>query len=120
LNTASRLSELKGDDGVQDVTRPSLLVVPVKRRGEVREEGGLCKVRVTGMEGAGLPRVVSRTWHVIEGFFSMLAVVVGAGEAISGGFVGGRLVGMCSVRAERRWVAGYEWEVLLMPVGAVD
>jgi hypothetical protein len=30
-----------------------------------------CRVRVTGMFGAGRPSEVSRTWHVIAGFFSV-------------------------------------------------
>jgi len=63
----------KGVVGVQDVTRPSALVVPLNLRVEeeevvvVVEEEGLCKVRVTGMEDAGRPSVVSSTWHVIGG-----------------------------------------------------
>ena len=32
---------------------------------------GLSKVRTTGMLAAGFPRVVSSTWHVIGGFFSV-------------------------------------------------
>jgi hypothetical protein len=44
------------------------------------------RVRVTGMEGAGLPMEVSRTWHVIGGFFSVaivFAVWAGLGEVVS-------------------------------------
>ena len=68
----SRASLLKGEDGFQEVTRPSALAVPEKVRAEeLREEGGECSVRVTGMEGAGRPREVSRTWQVIGGFCSV-------------------------------------------------
>lgn len=56
-------------------------------------EGGLERVRVTGMEGAGRPRVVSRTWHVIGG------LEAGAGTGVAIVVVGGRW----EVRAARRW-----------------
>ena len=78
---------LKGVDGVQEVTRPSGLVVPVNVRGVGGGEGELVlvlvggllesKVRVTGMEEPGRPRVVSSTWHVIGGFCSGVAMVEG-------------------------------------------
>lgn len=54
----------------------------------------MCSVSVTGMEDAGRPRVVSRTWHVIGGFFSVGAAIVG-GVGVERWFV----------RAVRRWVA---------------
>jgi hypothetical protein len=94
------------DEEVQVVTRPSEFVVAVKERGELEEEeekegvclvvgvsmdgsfgrsevGGAYNVSVTGMLLAGFPIVVSRTWHVIGGFFSVamvFATISGFGE----------------------------------------
>lgn len=48
---------------------------------DVELERALCRVRVTGIEDAGRPTVVSRTWHVIGGFLSGDAMV----EAVVGG-----------------------------------
>lgn len=61
------------DAGVQDVTRPSELVWDVNVWGdEVEVEAlGVCSVSVTGMSLPGFPIVVSSTWHVIGGFFSV-------------------------------------------------
>ena len=69
------------DDGSQDVTRPSALVSEEKARVEEELVGGLCRVRMTGMEEAGRPSVVSRTWHVIGGFGAVVVVdMVGGGD----------------------------------------
>ena len=55
----------KGVDGDHAVTRPSAFVVALNFRGVWVEdedvEVGLWRVRVTGMEAAGRPSVVSRT-----------------------------------------------------------
>jgi hypothetical protein len=68
--------------GVRDrsvpVTLPSLFVSPFHTKlPALWVLGGLCSVNETGMFAAGLPIVVSRTWHVIGGFFS--AIVEDAG-----------------------------------------
>lgn len=65
--------------GVQDRTRPSALVVPlnvsvVDVKDPVLVLEALCKVKVTGMEDAGRPIVVSRTWHVIGGLGASVAM----------------------------------------------
>lgn len=63
-------------EAVQEVTRPSALVVALNvREEELVVDGGLCSVRVTGIEEAGLPRVVSRTWHVIGGLGAGVDIV---------------------------------------------
>jgi len=62
--------------------------IAVCEAGEFGGRGGArggvgCRVRVTGMLGPGRPRVVSRTWQVIGGFFSgvdIFAVEVVGGE----------------------------------------
>ncbi len=66
--------------GVHETMRPSAFVVP-ENFGAVEEvEGNVeveeWRVRVTGMFAPGRPSVVSRTWHVIGGFFSAAVVVV--------------------------------------------
>jgi len=93
----------KGVEGDHAVTRPSAFVVALNFRGvwveeEVVEEG-LWSVRVTGMEAAGRPSVVSRTWHVIGGLAAGVDIVVAVGLR-------------CVVRAEMRVVgdeAGMRW-----------
>lgn len=71
--------------------------MPENLRAEVVE--GFRRVRVTGIEEAGLPIVVSRTWHVMGGFFSVDIVW----------FVGvGAVVARCLASAEMRWVAEEE------------
>ena len=52
-----------------------MFVVALKCRAE--EDGGLWSVRVTGIRAAGLPRVVSRTWHVMGGLVSVGDMVCG-------------------------------------------
>lgn len=85
MKITSSPSEEKGLDGAQLVTRPSLFVVALYwSPEEEREDGGLCSVRMTGMFAAGLPSVVSRTWHVIGGFFSDVAMVGVAVEELMG------------------------------------
>lgn len=89
--------------GVQLVTRPSALVVAEKVVVVEEAEGEEgCKVSVTGMLGAGRPRVVSRTWHVIGGLggvsvaiVAVVVVLVGCGGAAE----------KCPVKAEMRVVA---------------
>lgn len=80
------------------MTRPSALVVAENLSEASLDEAGLRRVRTTGMLDAGLPIVVSSTWHVIGGFFSVAMVV--------GWFVG---VGAVAARwfesAWMRWVA---------------
>ena len=97
----------KGVEGSQAVTRPSAFVVAVNLSGvadvevevvvEVEVEVGLCRVRVTGIEVAGRPRVVSSTWHVMGG--------LGAGVDIVDVDMGGR---RCVDRAEMRVVGDEE------------
>jgi hypothetical protein len=83
----------KGVLGLQEVTRPSDVVVDVKVRGDAES-----RVRVTGTEDAGRPMEVSRMWHVMGGFFSVaIAVSVGLGEALR-----------CCDRAVMRWVVVVE------------
>lgn len=96
LNTTSSPSDENGELGVQDVTRPSALVVALYFRGVLSEEGGLWRVRTTGIEAAGRPSVVSRTWHVIGGLVSV---------AMVGGGVGAR---WAERAAMRWWVVGGE------------
>lgn len=73
-------------------------------------EGGLCSVRVTGMETPGRPSVVSRMWHVIGG------LGVGAGVAIVGvGVVEGGVCANWFVRVERR-VLAWLWGIGLLCV----
>ena len=65
----------------QLVTRPSPFVL-AEKWSEEEACGALWKVRVTGMFAAGRPSVVSRTWHVIGGFFSVaMAIVIADGLA---------------------------------------
>ena len=87
-----------GETGDQEVTRPSELVWAVKVSCDGEEEvgGGLCRTRLTGMEGAGRPRVVSRTWHVIGGLGAVVVVVVV--DIVVGGCADER----CVVRSESR------------------
>jgi len=92
-------------EGVQAVTRPSPFVRPVNLGVEavlVVVVG--CRVRVTGMLGPGRPRVVSRTWQVIGGFFSGV-------DIFDVGGVGGerwfeRAVMRCVVDMRVWWVGG--------------
>ena len=88
--------------GVQAVTRPSVLVVAVKVVGCAEVLVGECKVRVTGMLAAGRPSVVSRTWHVMGGFWGVSVAMVGVGAVVAGGFGEGA---RCEVRAWMRVVA---------------
>ena len=89
--------------GVQLVTRPSAFVRPVNLGVEavlVVVVG--CRVWVTGMLGPGRPRVVSRTWQVIGGFFSGV-------DIFGAGVVGGE---RWFVRAEMRCVVDMRvWRV---------
>lgn len=72
LKTSSKLAEENGEEGVQETTRPSVFVRPLNFVGlSAFAAVAGCKVRVTGMFGPGRPRVVSRTWQVIGGFFSV-------------------------------------------------
>lgn len=64
----------------------------------LEDEEGLRRVSTTGIEDPGRPMVVSRTWHVIGGFFSV---------DIVDWFVGvGAMAARWEESAERRWVAG--------------
>jgi hypothetical protein len=88
LNTSSSdWAAVKGEDDedVQVVTRPSEFVDAVKLGRDVVVEGDEDRsVRRTGMEDAGLPIEVSRTWHVIGGLGvgdAIAAVCVGFGES---------------------------------------
>jgi hypothetical protein len=79
--TEARLAEEKGVLGVQETMRPSAFVVPENFGVEEVEDGEVddveeWRVRVTGIFAPGRPSVVSRTWHVIGGFFSAAVVVV--------------------------------------------
>jgi len=82
------LAKRSGSDGEEGwvchvVTRPSELVVPVKGVGGGLEGERGRGVSVTGMEVAGRPVVVSRTWQVIGGRVGEAIVdvgVVGVGE----------------------------------------
>lgn len=74
-----------------DVTRPSAFVREEKAREGA--EGELWRVRITGIEAAGRPSVVSRTWHVIGGFW-VVDIVGGVGD-----------LERCEVRASIRDVA---------------
>jgi hypothetical protein len=96
LNASSNVVVEKGVLGVQEVTRPSDVVVDVNARGWEGERS----VRVTGMECAGLPMEVSRMWQVIGGFFSVDML-----GRESGGL--GEVVRCCD-RAVMRWVAVVE------------
>lgn len=91
-NASSRVVVEKGVLGAQDDTRPSRVVVDVNVSGVAERS-----VRVTGMEEAGLPREVSRIWHVIGGFFSVDILRREAGEVLR-----------CCDRAEMRWIAVVE------------
>jgi hypothetical protein len=81
---------------VHEATRPSALVREVKERGVE-----VSRVRVTGMELAGLPMEVSRTWHVMGGLF-------GVGIAEWADWAGLGEVLRWDDRAEMRWVAVVE------------
>jgi hypothetical protein len=85
VQRSSRVWLEKGEEGFQLVTRPSEFVVALNFKGseEVVEEG-LRRVKMTGMEAPGRPMVVSRTWHVIGGFFSVDMVwFMGVGAVVN-------------------------------------
>jgi hypothetical protein len=84
---------------VHEATRPSALVREVKERSVE-----VSRVSVTGMELAGLPMEVSRTWHVMGGLVGVdiaewadWADWAGLGEVLR-----------WDDRAEMRWVAVVE------------
>ena len=68
----------------QAVTRPSLFVVAVQWAVVACE--GERSLSFTGMEGAGRPVTVSRTWQVMKGRSAMVGGVLGlrVGIAVGG------------------------------------
>jgi hypothetical protein len=59
-------------------------VVALNFRVESEVDEGLRRVRTTGIDAPGRPIVVSRTWHVIGGFFSVDIVwFVGVGAVVA-------------------------------------
>lgn len=59
-------------------------MVALNFRVESEVDEGLRRISTTGIDAPGLPIVVSRTWHVIGGFFSVDIVwFVGVGAVVA-------------------------------------